>query len=100
MAQQEWHGWVLYQKKSAARLSKIRATPRLRPAVKDQEYFAPNPTLLLRKGELRTLVSCKLEPNEQGISFAELFEGAHRTYNETNLNKASSDGVTNFISLL
>ncbi len=33
MAQPEWNGWGQYLKKSAARLSKIRATPRLRPVI-------------------------------------------------------------------
>ncbi len=66
----------------------------------EEEYFASNPALLLCKGEVRNLVSCKLELNKQGASFAELFEAAHSIYNETNLNKATSapDGVTNFVS--
>jgi hypothetical protein len=97
----EWKGWNEYAQKNASRLRNIQQADRLEPVTEGEDEINLNPVLYLSAHQNKvSTIKSSLVPNKEGVSFASLFETAHKELSATNLVKTNVETLYNFHRLV
>jgi hypothetical protein len=100
----KWSVWTEYAQKNVSRCRVIQQSDRLEPVTEGEDEISLNfgvPGLYLTAQQTKvTTIKCSLVPNKEGVSFASLFETAHKTLSTTNLGKTTIDALYNFHRLV